>query len=158
MEALQYIIANYKELGASGTAGVLIILFSYNKFIEKKLLKIGEDIKSEANQDYKKFKKVEQLLTTNKLLIDQVVRDLEQCNRDYIEQKKQVDSMIIGLETQSNQLIANSHKIELTDKSVNTLKFILTDAIKDIKDIQKNGQSLEVAFAKILGTLSRGTD
>lgn len=161
MEAISIIkfaIENYKEIGGGATAFVLAVLFAYNKFINKQIIGIYDKIKEEQNHDREQFRKIKIEL---KRAISSV-HDIEvqvaykRTKLDKFEQE--LNKMILGLEAQEKQIIDNAHKLELTERTIDTMKHILEDIIGDVKEFQSRSNNMEMSLAKLLGALSRNFD
>lgn len=156
--ALDWLLLNYKELGAGSFSGVLAIAFGYHKYITKHIETLTKETEAGQNDDKNNFKLIDSQIENIKNEVKQIQFLLEQEKNEFGFLKQDLNKMIAGLEANTESLLKNSHKIEITENMVNILKGVLEDATRDIKEIQKGSQKLEVAFAKVIGTLSRKID
>lgn len=161
MEAIaiiKYAVENYKEIGGGATAFILALFFAYNKYINKQIASIYDKIKHEQQHDREQFRKIKSEL--KRALSDmhniEVQVAYKRTKLDKFEQE--LNKMILGLEAQEKQIIDNAHKLELTERTIDTMKNILEDIIGDVKEFQSRSNNMEMSLAKLLGALSRNFD
>lgn len=158
ISVIKFAVENYKEIGGGATAFVLAILFGYNKYVNKQIEGIYGKIKDEQQHDREQFKRIKtELKQTIKSVHDiEVQVAYKRTKLDKFEQE--LNKMIAGLEAQEKQIIDNAHKLELTERTIDTMKNILEDIIGDVKEFQSRSNNMEMSLAKLLGALSRNFD
>ena len=158
IQLIKLISENYKEIGATSASGLLSIGYIYHKFLQKRMDEMAQEIKQDQKTDGLVFESLQKEIEFIKEKIDDIYRGLHQNESKFTELGKELEKMIAGLEAHSQILNDTNFKISLNENSITTLKNIVEDALRDVREMQKQGQSLEVAFAKMLGTISRNYD
>lgn len=158
LEAIKFVLENYKELGGSASAAVMLVFFAYYKFIQKQFNAVKTEIKADQKLDKEKFEELKTAL--DGLLAG--ASELERIKNDHAKAiddiKKNFSDMNFSLEAQERKVVENAHRIELNQVTINTLKGIITDLITDTKKFGERANSMEMSLAKMLGALSKNFD
>lgn len=158
MEAIslfKFALDNYKEIGGGATVFMLLVGWGYHKFIEKQMGEVHQKIKAEQSHDNKQFKKIKEDLKTAISQIHKIEVDVAAKRSKLDELDRGLAKMILDFHAQTQLITENAHKLELNERTVDTLKGILEDFTTDVRDFQKKSHSMEMSLAKLLGALSR---